>query len=220
MTGGRNPGVAWERQPGESREAFEAFKLYRDMPPRDRSVDAAFHTATGRQKGGKRAAGRWWKWSADYEWKARAEAYDRHLRDLELAAQEEAIAKDAEKWAERQRKQREDEWEARNKVLEKVNAMLQMPIVEQQVVSPDGRTVIVKPAKWTFATVAQLLELMAKLGRLAAEMDTAQQKADVRLERDFANALVSLERELPAEVFAQVLKTLSGERGESPTQGT
>lgn len=217
MTGGRDPGVAWERQPGEGREAFVAFKAYRDLPPRDRSIDAAFAATCGHQKGTKRAAGNWKRWSVEHEWVARAEAYDRHLRDVELAAQEEAIAQEAARWHERRRKQREDEWEARTKLLEKVNQMLQLPVVEQVVTSPDGRTVVVKPARWTLSTVAQLLDTMAKLGRLAAEMDTAQQRADLRLERDYQNALAKLERELPPDVYAQVLRALAGESGADGT---
>lgn len=215
MSGGRIPGVAWERQPGEGREAFAAFKVYRELAPRDRSIDAAFNAANGHRKRIKKASGTWRRWSVEHDWVARADAWDSHLREVELSAQEEAIAKEAAVWAERQRQQREDEWEARRRVLDKVYQMLQMPVVEQQVTSPDGRSVTVKPARWHFGTVAQLLDVVAKLGRLAAEMDTHQQKADVRLERDYQHALVKLERKLPPEVFAQVLEAWAGEDGQA-----
>lgn len=213
MGGGRNPGVAWERQPGEGREAFEAFRQYRDIEPRERSIDAAFCAATGQQKGNKRAAGRWTHWSREWEWVSRAEAYDRYLRDLELAAREEAIAKEQALWAERQREAREDEWRHSRMLNDKFRQMAQLPVVEQVVTDPQGRTVIIKPVRWTMANLGQLAEIASKLARQAAEMDTANQKADVRLQRDYENALVKLERELPAEVFAQVLKILAGENG-------
>lgn len=223
MDGSYQGAPLWERQEGEGREAFAAFKVYRDLPPRDRSIDAAFFRASGdqsgRKKGAKRAPTRWFEWSRRYDWVNRACAWDKHLRDKELAAQEEAIAKDAELWAERQRQQREDEWTARTRLLEKINQMLQLPVVDQVITDPQGRTITVKAARWHFGTVAQLLDLVAKLGRLSTEMDTAQQKADVRVERDLQNALVKLERELPSEVFAQVLKTLAGGDGPTDAQG-
>lgn len=71
----------WERQPGETTRAWEAFKLYRDMAPAERSMDGAYHlTLTEPQKAAKsrhKAPGAWKDWAIDHDWKQRAAAYDR-----------------------------------------------------------------------------------------------------------------------------------------------
>ncbi len=69
--------ASYERQQGETREAYDAFCAYRDLGPK-RSVDAAYNSV--RQSSGKsaakRAGGTWWKWAAENEWKRRSEAFD------------------------------------------------------------------------------------------------------------------------------------------------
>ena len=73
----------WDIQPGETAKAFHAFSHYRDMPPAERSIDAAYagHMARceGQQKGSKRAAGFWMRWSVSNAWVSRATAHDADL---------------------------------------------------------------------------------------------------------------------------------------------
>ena len=67
----------WDRQPGETPEAFAAFCLYRDLPAVDRSIVAA--VAQHRQNGGKAPVRNWETWSSLYNWRERGLASDSDL---------------------------------------------------------------------------------------------------------------------------------------------
>lgn len=77
----------WERQPQEPAKAFEAFCLYRDMKPKERSVEKVG------QKQGKRWTGYMRDWSAKWKWVSRAAEYDSHMdkqaRELDRKEREE-----------------------------------------------------------------------------------------------------------------------------------
>jgi len=77
----------WHRQPGETAKAFHAFVLYRDMLPKERSLQKV------RQKLTKTPPYlRYLKtWSSRFSWVARAQAYDDHLAEVKAEAQEHAI---------------------------------------------------------------------------------------------------------------------------------
>lgn len=84
----------WEQQPGESSEAYAAFRAYRDLGP-DRSILKAY--AQLRPKAGSRKApapanapGSWKRWAQQWRWKERVEAYDRRMESVEQGAREEA----------------------------------------------------------------------------------------------------------------------------------
>src|SRR3954466_9461560 len=66
--------VLYDRQPGESRQAFAAFATYRDLGPSRSLVKA------GRELGKSLALLE--RWSARWRWVARAEAYDEFLDQL------------------------------------------------------------------------------------------------------------------------------------------
>ena len=61
----------WERQPGESAKAFEAFRIYCEMQE-ERSVRAVGQRLV---KSGSLIS----RWSSQYNWVERARAYDNHL---------------------------------------------------------------------------------------------------------------------------------------------
>lgn len=70
----------WDRQPGETRQAFEAFRIYRDQLSERSTVKVA-------KELGKSTA-LIHRWSSRWGWVMRAEAFDRHL---DKKAQEKAL---------------------------------------------------------------------------------------------------------------------------------
>ncbi len=66
--------LAWERQDGESSQAFAAFVLYRDLGPH-RSLLKAYQR---HKPDAELLAGLWSEWSARWRWLDRALAYDDH----------------------------------------------------------------------------------------------------------------------------------------------
>lgn len=78
----------WERLPNETDKAFAAFCQYLELGP-DRSIGQAHQ----RQNSGKTAAkSRWWEeWSSQYDWVARARAFDSWEWQQKLETRQQAI---------------------------------------------------------------------------------------------------------------------------------
>lgn len=74
----------WDRQPDETPRAYQAFVLYRDLPPETRSLNTAWRSA--KPDAGDRAAGTWTTWSTEHRWVERAAAYDEHVDSERLRA--------------------------------------------------------------------------------------------------------------------------------------
>ena len=101
----------WERQQGESAQAYEAFEYYRRLPPGERSLQRAWEDHCNRPGQARERRGRgtggphghWTRWMSRWRWKERALAWDEEVaalaRDQELerelksrlAAQEEEL---------------------------------------------------------------------------------------------------------------------------------
>lgn len=75
----------WERQPGESEKAFEAFVIYRDMGLQRgvRKVGDQLHKSLTLMS----------RWSSAYNWPERAAAWDREQDRIVREAQQEEIKK-------------------------------------------------------------------------------------------------------------------------------
>ena len=78
-------GNRWDRIERESARAFAAFLVYRDLPPIDRSVAAAW----GRKRGGKQ----WERWCTAHDWRNRAAEHDSDL----ASRRRERMAKELER---------------------------------------------------------------------------------------------------------------------------
>jgi hypothetical protein len=81
------PFESWERLPGESSRAYEAFCVYRDFGP-ERNIRRVVESALGGQDGTggqgkvKKRYGMWRAWSTQFRWRERAADYDQYLDRL------------------------------------------------------------------------------------------------------------------------------------------
>ena len=83
--------AAYERQPGESAKAYQAFTLYRDLPLEERSL-----TTVSQRLGKSRSLCA--RWSTQFRWVDRASAWDNHQDQMRRARR----AAEREKMYERQ----------------------------------------------------------------------------------------------------------------------
>jgi len=84
----------WERLPGESAKAYEAFCVYRDLGPSERSLEKA------RKMLPKPRSRKWiGEWSAKYNWVERAKAYDDYIEKRKREEKEKAILEMADRQA-------------------------------------------------------------------------------------------------------------------------
>jgi hypothetical protein len=95
----------WDRQPGESEEAYRAFCVFRDMGP-DRELIGAYRSTRGTAGGPPRdrarnTPGRWKTWAADHEWRRRALAWDNRRDAAATRAVERVADQEGEKWGRR-----------------------------------------------------------------------------------------------------------------------
>src|SRR5690606_19776546 len=98
-------------------------------------------------------------WVDQFDWKARAAEWDREQQRLE-----EAI------WHERQAKVRDRAWSISEKMLERAEQMLALPLIEQ-VTEKDGKTVIIRPARWTMDSIPRMVTAAQDLAKLSQGMD-------------------------------------------------
>lgn len=157
----------WYKLAEESDTAFAAFKQYRDMGP-DRSI-AKLQEKLGKQPTYKRQLSRW---SADFSWVKRAEAYDADQDEKAQVLLDAAFKEQGTDWATRQIAHREKTWLLSEKLIQRAERMLKYPLVRKQK-SEDGKVVIISPARWAYADINKLIETADKLARLAAEMPTS-----------------------------------------------
>jgi len=80
----------WERLDGEPSQAYEAFLVYLDMGPRDRTVTGAYRIYRDRPEVVK-APGRFTQWAGMWRWKDRAAAWQRHVDAQDRKRAEEEI---------------------------------------------------------------------------------------------------------------------------------
>ncbi len=78
----------WERQPAESEKAYSAFRYYRDMPAKDRSIRNGVKAYYGSDSVAK--VNQWMRWSGQFGWQDRVRAWeeeqDRVAREAKLQA--------------------------------------------------------------------------------------------------------------------------------------
>ena len=185
---------AWLRQKGEPNLWFRRFERYRRMGPH-RSLLGCLNKERV-EKGQKRTddvPGAWRTAAKGWDWKKRAEAWDDHQ-----AAKVEA------EWEAKRKQLREREWKTSQAMLDKAEQMLVYPLAKTSREEKDeaGRVVSVTtimPTKWGMRDAATMVEIGSKLGRLAANMNTAKTEVDATIKD---NREV---RQLPDEKLAEIV---------------
>ena len=132
----------WEQQPGEIRQAFEAFRVYLELESR-RSVLDAYRQKTGK-KLAKQAGGNWNAWAKTYKWAERAKAYDEHQAGLHQQGIEEVTIRQGREWAERRDRAYRDLAERWEKRLKQSDVIAAMPLTTQTV-ERDGKVIVIQP---------------------------------------------------------------------------
>jgi hypothetical protein len=150
----------FEKQPGESPQAWRAFQVHRDLGPK-RSVDRAYRIYSEQQESTKRASGRFTSWSVKHDWVARAQAWD----DYHAMVRNEAIAEYERKtgtdlsW--RSAKLQEELLSIKEKLVERMEIMAKWPLQRETLESKDGKQIThVYPARWSFHTLVKAIEVL------------------------------------------------------------
>jgi len=150
----------YERQPGESTRAWEAFKTYRDLGE-GRSIDAAYRLFGGHQGSKKRASGRWRKWCVEHDWVDRARAYDDYHEIIRREAIEVHERKRATNKAAREAEVQDRLLAVKEKLVERLATMAMWPLERREIVSEDGTEITrIYPSRWSFHTLVKAVEVL------------------------------------------------------------
>src|SRR5215213_6887574 len=84
----------WHQLSNESERAYRAFQTFLSLPSNDRTVIGAYRSHVGNPTAAK-VSDTWAKWSHDFAWAERANAYDAYLESLRQEAYERAIQEEA-----------------------------------------------------------------------------------------------------------------------------
>jgi hypothetical protein len=177
-----NPDDPLARIPGEPETAHLALHDYAGLPDGQRSLDTLTRHYRGADSAPTRRLRTLKEWSTRYLWQERV-AQAQALRLAAERAQREAV------WMQRREQTREDSWALAQQLRDRAIALLAHPTTEEtheQVTrrDADGRTVeviqvTIRPSRWAQRDIPVLAETYDKLARLAAGMDTSQQKVVV-----------------------------------------
>jgi hypothetical protein len=156
--------------PGESKEAYEAYRFYLELGPGRTFAQVAVHCGTSNPAVVDRAFRE--------RWKQRAALFDRFMVEEEQAAIRAQMEKKAAVMVERRMKLQDEEWEDHLKIQKKTDLMLTWPTFIQEV-QRDGKTIKYIPYKWSATSLAQLLEQKSILARRSAELPTTYTQMDI-----------------------------------------
>lgn len=187
----------WEQQSNESAKAYDAFRLYSEMGS-DRSLEKVAKVC-------KKSVTLINRWSAEYLWGIRARAFDSYLADLERQMMESELLDRAKKWADRKEKLLEQEWATSEKLIDRAEEMLKLPLL-RKTVEKDGQTIIFEPVRWTAATILNTLDLASKLGRLAVGEPTQRTESNATNKPTHATADYSRLSDPELETLYQLLE--------------
>jgi hypothetical protein len=185
---------AWYRQEGETMLNYKLFKMFCAQPYNVSKRGAAVRSINRLAMHVRLTARHIHNLAYQWQWVARAEAYDAHLLEIEEQAHKERLREEGQLWAARTRLLREFEWEAAEKLIERGREMLEHPLFiqrmkEAEMLSEDGKVIVqqiteLHPADWTISDVAKLFDLASKLARLATNQATSHAQMNVNIDFD------------------------------------
>ena len=188
----------WERQPSESAQAFRAFASFRDLGA-TRTVSDAYRSQTGRPQA-KRAPSWWTGWSAKFEWRPRAFAWDAELdrrgREAKIGAIQEMNRRQAEMGREMQR-------------LAGMALRVMRPITTETI-DENGQVIRVLKTEITPQALVALAKIGVELERLA--MGQATERIDMQVIEEQAEELAQRFGLTKAEVLAEAEELLRNAR--------
>lgn len=188
--------ATWEQQPDEPAQIYAVARAYFDLGP-NRSLKQVAQETGHKERTVER-------WSARYRWRVRAKAYDAYRLQVEDSERrrvlEELARTEADKWGQRLRVEREEEWHTAQALLAKAREMLACPLEE---------------TKWNWRDASALIDQAARLVRTAAseselpDLDADEPGLTVRVE------YVSQDRS-DAEATQQKTAPGAAQRGDDP----
>lgn len=151
----------WERRDGEPDNWYARFDRFRLLGP-TRSIEEVYRQeraaegGKGRQQIGKPTR-HWYAAAETWEWLERAGAWDAERRAEE--EEEERLA-----WRDKRKAWRHQQFELKERMLQKVTAMLNFPLTEvvREVKSDEGTiiTQIIMPVRWNMSMAARMIREM------------------------------------------------------------
>lgn len=148
--------LTYERLPGETMKAFQAFRMYRDMGP-NRTIENV-RVSMGKSKN---YSVQLWNWSRHNKWVERSKLYDDWVDSLDR--QEKEMSRP--RWEALRQHALTENIELVKKLRGRVEEMLDHPLTKERVESrSNGRTdVYILPANWNWSSIATVVKTMAEL---------------------------------------------------------
>lgn len=165
------------RLPAENASQYAKYLAYRDLGPA-RSLNKVAKVM-GRKAYGRGAAnsGYYSALASRFRWEERVTAWDSHKEIEARRAAEKVLEDQMEEEVRRRATYLSNEWTVIEEGFAVLKQMLKYPVMVKraETVSKDGKTIVTiwQPGKWSYATVAQLIEALTKVGRLHTGMSTS-----------------------------------------------
>lgn len=146
------------RMPKESDRAWHAFQIWCTSAPRqfslmERTTGIPIRTIK--------------TYFAKHSWSRRAAAYDDCLARAMVRSAEVVAADRAAEYARRRTAAEDEAHDLKEQLLAKVRQMIAWPL-QRVVRDEDGQTIHIHPAKWTFATVPQMVNVLTSLWTISS----------------------------------------------------
>lgn len=160
-------GPVWERQPGETEQAYKLFRAYRDMGPAARTMERVREQAGLRPSSLRRIQ----RQASAHAWVERAAAYDAWTETIRRDERERGFREEERLRFQQRRELVNKELDISTKALDRVMEGLQGPMWRQKRVDTEtGAVTIIEPTRWTFRDLAAVFVLADRRARLALEM--------------------------------------------------